>query len=109
MAKRPPLPRPVPVKELVQELLPPGDREGLEQRRRIRAVWDTLVPQQLRARTRLAEVRRKELWVEVSAGPWAQELMFLKPRIMEALARALGPGKILDLRTRVGEGEAESR
>jgi Dna[CI] antecedent, DciA len=41
--------------------------------------------------------------VEVSASPWAQELQYLKPKILAALERALGPGKVNDLRVRLGE------
>ena len=37
---------------------------------------------------------------------WAQELQFLKPKILAALDRALGPGKVKDLRVRVGGGPA---
>lgn len=104
MAKRPSLPRPVPVKEVVRGLLNPGDREALAQRQAIRRVWEAVVPPTLQAQTRLVDLRRKELWVEVSASPWGQELQFLKPRILKELDKALGPGKIMDLRIRVGEG-----
>ena len=52
----------------------------------------------------LVDLRRRELWVEVSASPWAQELQFLKPKLLAALDRALGPGKVKDLRVRVGTG-----
>jgi hypothetical protein len=104
MAKRPRLPRPVSVGKVLREVLKPGDREGLEQRQQIRRVWEAVVPPALRGRTRLLEVRRKELWVEVSASAWAQELQFLKPEILAALDQALSPGTIRDLRFRVGEG-----
>ncbi len=40
MAKRPPTPRPVAVKDVLQDLLNPGDREALELRQRIRRVWE---------------------------------------------------------------------
>lgn len=104
MAKRPRLRRPVPVREVLQEILKPGDREGLAQRRQIRRVWETVVPLSLREQTRLLEVRRRELWVEVTASAWGQELQFLKPKILAELDRALGPGIIRDLRLRVGAG-----
>ncbi len=104
MAKRPRLPRPVPVKEVVRGILSPGDRDGLELRQQIRRVWETVVPAGLAGQARLVDLRRQELWVEVSASPWAQELQFLKPKILAALDRALGPGKVKDLRVRVGEG-----
>jgi hypothetical protein len=104
MAKRRSLPRPVPVKEVLQEILAPGDRDALELRQQIRRVWETVVPAALLSQARLVDLRRKELWVEVSASPWGQELQFLKPKILAALDRALGAGKVKDLRVRVGEG-----
>jgi hypothetical protein len=103
MAKRPTLPRPVPVKEVVQRILTPGDLDALELRQTIRRVWEQAVPAGLLAHARLVDLRRKELWVEVSASPYSQELLFLKPKILAALDRALGPGKVKDLRVRVGK------
>lgn len=104
MAKRPRSPRPVPVKEIIQDLLSPGERDVLALRQTIRRVWEAVVPATILAHTRLVEVRRKDLWVEVDASAWGQELQFLKPRILEELARALGPEKIRDLRLQVGGG-----
>jgi hypothetical protein len=104
MAKRPRIPRPVPVKEIIQAVLSPGERDALELRQTIRRVWEAVVPAQLLSHARLVELRRKELWVEVDASAWGQELQFLKPRILEALARRLGPDKILDLRLQCGGG-----
>jgi len=104
MAKRPHLRRPVPVQEVLRGVLSPGDRESLELRQQIRRVWEAVVPDALLSRSRLVDLRRKELWVEVPDSPWSQELQFLKPKILAALDRALGPGKVKDLRVRVAEG-----
>ena len=103
MAKRPRLPRPVAVKDILQRFLNPGDLEGLRQRQEIRRVWEAAVPARLGARSRLVDLRRRELWVEVSESAWAQELQFLKPRILEELDRVLGSGKVRDIRIRVGQ------
>ena len=103
MAKRPSLPRPVAVKDVLQELLNPGDRDALELRQRVRQVWEETVPAALLEQTRLVDLRRKELWVEVRDHLWGQELQFLRTAILEELARVLGPGKVKDLRIRVGE------
>ncbi len=103
MAKRERMKRPVEVGEIIRKVLSPGDLETLKERQLIRRVWDAVLPKALLAQTRLLEVRRRELWVEAGAGPWAQELQFLKPRILEELDRVLGPGKIRDLRVRVGD------
>jgi hypothetical protein len=87
---------------VLRNILAPGDRESLELRHQIRRVWEAVVPAGIARQVRLVDVRRKELWVEVTASPWAQELQFLKPKILAALEQALGPGKIKDLRTRIG-------
>ena len=93
MAKRPSLPRPVAVKEVLQDLLNPGDREALELRQRIRQVWEETVPAALQEQARLVDLRRKELWVEVRDHLWGQELQFLRTAILEELARSWGRGR----------------
>jgi hypothetical protein len=105
MAKRQPLLKPVAVKEVIQGLMKPLDWGNLEQRSRIRQVWEASVPPEMLPHTRLLEVRRRELWVEVSAAAWGQELQFLRPSILGELEKALGPGIIRELRLRVGSGK----
>lgn len=104
MAKREHMDRPAPVKELLERFLKPGDWQALRQRRLIREVWERALPASLAEETRLVDVRRQELWVEVSASPWVQELQFLKPKILAELDRALGQGVIRDLRFSIGSG-----
>jgi predicted nucleic acid-binding Zn ribbon protein len=104
MAKRQFLKRPAPLKEVLQGLIKPADWDVLQQRRQIRQVWEAVVPPSLLAQTRLVDLRRKELWVEVSASPWVQELQFLKPKILLELENAVGAGVVKDLRFRLGEG-----
>jgi hypothetical protein len=53
MPRRTPSPRPVAVKDVLQDLLKPGDREALELRRRIRQVWEAVAPAALQAQARL--------------------------------------------------------
>jgi len=103
MAKRSSLSRPVAVKEVLQELLKPGDREALELRQRIRQVWEETVPAALKEQARLVDLRRRELWVEVRDHVWGQELQFLRAVLLENLDRALGPGKVRELRLKVGD------
>lgn len=105
LPKRPPLLKPLAVREVLKGLMKPLDWNNLEQRSRIRQVWEAAVPPEMLPHTRLLEVRRRELWVEVSAGAWGQELQFLGPKILGELAKALGPGIIKDLRLRIGSGK----
>ncbi len=104
MAKRQVSGRPVAVKEVLKGFLNPGDWDALEKRRQIRRVWEAVVPAQLLPQTRLVDLRYKELWIEVSASPLSQELQFLKPKILQELEKALGPGVVRDLRFMVGDG-----
>jgi predicted nucleic acid-binding Zn ribbon protein len=104
MSKRQRLSKPVAVRQVLEGLIRPGEWQSLEQRRRLRAVWEAEVPLSLQAHARLVDFVRRELWVEVSASPWVQELQFLKPRLLESFARALGSGVVRDVRFRVGGG-----
>lgn len=105
MAKRQPLPRPVPIREVLQGLMKPLDWENLGQRSRIRQVWEKVVPLEILPHTRLLEVRRRELLVEVSAAAWGQELQFLRPAILGELQKSLGPEIIQDVKIRIGSGK----
>src|SRR5574340_1126091 len=107
MAKRQPLPRPLAVREVLLGLMKPLDWESLAQRSRIRQIWEAVVPPGILPHTLLLELRRRELWVEVSAAAWGQQLQFLAPGILEAMERSLGPGIIRNLRIRVGQGMKE--
>jgi predicted nucleic acid-binding Zn ribbon protein len=109
MAKRQPLPRPLAVKEVLLGLMKPLGWEHLEQQSRIRQVWEQILPREVLAHTRLLEVRRRELWVEVNAPAWSTELQFLKPAILLALAKSLGPGAIRDVKIRIGTGKPQVR
>lgn len=102
MPKRPSLPRPVAVKDVLQGLFGPADKEGLEVRQRIRQAWEAAAPAAIREHARLVDWRRGELWVAVPDGVWGQELQFLKPKILEEMVRVL-PGQVRDLRIRVEE------
>ena len=59
------------------------------------------MPASFRDHTRLVDLKRRELWVEVGASVWGGELR-TKPRILE-LERALGAGESpRDVRLQLG-------
>jgi len=103
MAKRTGPTRPVSVQEILSDLLKPGDWQGLAQRRLIREVWERVVPVPLRARATLLDLKRRELLVKVSPGPWMQELQFLRPRLLQEWDKALGPGVVREVRFTPGD------
>jgi|GEM_PF-257144 len=98
MTRRPKLPRPVGVGEILEKLLRPADLHVLEVRHRLRRAWDEAVGERLRAVTSLVDYRYKVLWVEVPSHAWMQELQFHKGALLRALDAALDPGVVKDLR-----------
>ncbi len=104
MAPRKTTPRPLPLREVLEGLIKPGDWQALEQRRRIREVWERVVPPPLQAQAVLVEFRRRELVVAVASGAWMQELHYLKPRLLAELEAALGPGVVREVRCLPREG-----
>jgi len=103
MAKRKRLERPVAVGQVLEGLIRPGDWHTLEVRQRVRAVWERAVPEAFQEQARLVDLKRRELWVEVTSSAWVQEFQFFKPKILAALEQALGPGVIREVRFRVGK------
>jgi hypothetical protein len=96
--------RPVAVAQVLEGILKPGDWQVLELRQRVRTAWEMAVPGALRAKARLVDLKRHELWVEAGSSALVQELQFLKPKILKALEQALGAGVIREVRFRVGGG-----
>jgi predicted nucleic acid-binding Zn ribbon protein len=104
MAKRKKLERPVAVGRVLEGIIRPGDWHALELRQRVRAAWEKALPRRFWEQTTLIDLKRHELWVEVGSNALVQELQFLKPKIIEALEKALGPGVIREVRFKVGGG-----
>jgi len=98
--------RPVAVGQVLESVIRPGDWHILELRQQVRAVWEQAVPERFREQARLVDLKRHELWVEADSSALIQELQFLKPKILAALEKGLGPGRILDVRFRVGGNKA---
>lgn len=101
MPKRERLERPVALPQILERVLGSGDWQALKLRQQVRSAWEQAVPEALRKQARLVDLRRQELWVELTDSAWLQELQFLKPKILEDLEKILGPGLIRELRGKV--------
>jgi predicted nucleic acid-binding Zn ribbon protein len=101
MPKRPNLPAPTPIQEVLKKVLKPGDLSQLELHSRLRQVWEQSISSSLGQHTELVDFIRKTLYVEVAANPWMQELHFLKPRILTAMQRELGENVVKDIKFRL--------
>lgn len=101
MAKRPNLPEPASIQEILNKILKPAERRQLEFQTRLRQVWEESVSPALREQTELVDFKRKTLYVAVSDNPWIQELHFLKPRILAAMQSRLGANAVQDIKFRL--------
>src|SRR5690349_5351284 len=68
----------------------------------IARAWAECVPPALAKMTRPLEVKRRVLWVGVTAPAVTQELGFLRAQILAKLAELLPEQRITDLRFRSG-------
>ncbi len=96
--------RPLPVGQVLKDLLSPGDWYALEVRRKVREAWEQTVPEKLRGQARLVDLKRRVVWVEAGSSAVVQELHYLKPKVLAFLEKALGAGVIQDIRFQVGKG-----
>lgn len=98
MAKRPHLPAPAPIQEILAKILKPRDLRQLELFAQLRQAWEDNVSETIRQHTRLVDYQRKILYVETVSHVWVQELHFAKPQIMAAMQQQLGPQKLKDIK-----------
>ena len=103
MAKRPHHPGRWPSRTCYKTCSIPETGRPWRLRQRIRQVWEAMVPA---AHAGPRPPGGPEAPGALGGGErqhLGQELQFLKPRILEELDRTLGPGKVRDLRLRVGK------
>jgi hypothetical protein len=81
-------------------------RLGLElmlQEAHLRRHWHEIVGEPVASHTRPDQIRYKKLHLVVESSVWLQQLIFLKPSLLEKINGAVGMPMIEDLVMRVGE------
>ncbi len=107
MARRP-ASRPTALGELVPRVL---DEAGLSEASlgvRLVDVWEEALGAELAPHCRPEGIRRGTLQAIVRDSAWMQRLQMEKPRVLAALAEALGEHAPADLRLRIGALDAHS-
>jgi predicted nucleic acid-binding Zn ribbon protein len=69
---------------------------------RVLEVWDAALGPELAPHCRPEGLRQGVLWARVPDSAWMQRIALAKPRILAALAEALGEPAASDLRLRIG-------
>ncbi len=76
-------------------------RMGLEKRlleRRVIEDWPTLAGPDIARFAKAMRVQRGILYLKVESAAWSQELLFLKPQIIERVNERFGSGLVSDIR-----------
>ncbi|HKW85602.1 MAG TPA: DUF721 domain-containing protein [Nitrospiraceae bacterium] len=76
---------------------------------RLRRHWLEIAGEQIAAHTRPDQIRFKKLYLIVGNSVWLQQLMFLKPTLLEKINEAAGSQLVSDILFRVGEIPSEPR
>lgn len=76
---------------------------------RLRRHWLEIAGEQIAAHTRPDQIRFKKLYLIVGNSVWLQQLMFLKPALLEKINEAAGSQLVSDIIFRVGEVSSEPR
>ncbi len=69
---------------------------------RVFEVWEEAVGPQVAAHARPVEIRRRVLRVHVDQSGWFQQLVYLKPLLLEKLNERLGGAVLSDVELRLG-------
>lgn len=90
-----------PIKTVINKLLAQHGYAAVQAAAVLQSQWSEVVGEVLSARTRLGNISRGTLLVEVADSGSLQELHFRKRQILAEMQRRLPDAKITDLRMRV--------
>lgn len=65
--------------------------------------WPAIIGEQIAEQTKAERIRGTTLFVTASSPVWAQELDFLKPKILKKIRERVGRGVVTDIRFRTGK------
>lgn len=63
--------------------------------------WDTIVGDEIAKRARPRAIRQGLLVVEAQSAAWSNQLSLLKPQILKAITKQVGPGVIKDIKFQI--------
>lgn len=87
-------------------------RYGMETKlleHRLAQRWGEIAGDQIAAHTRPDQIRFKKLYLIVENSVWLQQLLFLKPELIEKVNAVAGSRLVTDIVLRVGEVGGQSR
>ena|SRR6187551_2358000 len=99
---RPPAPAPTRSADLVSEVLGRIGGSGRALEFRVFDCYSRVIGETFRARTMPERLVGTTLFIRASTSAMAHELTLLRAEVLERMAREMGQGIVLEIRTRVG-------
>ena len=78
------------ISQVIQGLISQYGLEGPMAEHRLREQWAEIVGQPIADHTRPDQIRYRKLYLFVDSPAWMQEMLFLKPVLLEKINSALG-------------------
>jgi predicted nucleic acid-binding Zn ribbon protein len=95
--------RPEDIKNILGSVIKKLDTEIHGQKEEIVQAWQRAIIPKALSHTRPVALKRNVLTIEVDSSTWLYVLSLDKKNILEAMKKAMGKGKIEDIRFRIGE------
>lgn len=98
-----------PISSILTNLAPRFGMEAKLLEWRLRRHWSEIAGEQIASHTRPDQIRFKKLYLIVENSVWLQQLMFLKPTLLEKINKAADSPLVSDIIFRVGEISSEPK
>jgi predicted nucleic acid-binding Zn ribbon protein len=100
--KRSPLREPIPLGDLIHQLMHHHRPASADHLAQIWDVWSLAVGESIARNAKPGEIRGQVLVVYVTNSTWLHQLRFMKSDMIAKLNRRLGSGLLTDMRFKIG-------
>jgi predicted nucleic acid-binding Zn ribbon protein len=100
--KRKPLKKPIPLGDLIHQLLHQQRPASAERLARIWEVWSMAVGESIARNAKPGEIRGQMLVVYVTNSAWLHQLRFMKSDMIVKLNERLGSRLVIDMQFKIG-------
>ena len=95
--------KPEDIGHIISQVIKKLDTKTHGQREEIVQAWQNAIEPKAISHTRPVAIKKNILTIEVDSSTWLYFLSLKKKNILESMKKALGKGKIEDIRFRMGE------
>jgi len=95
--------KPEDIGNIINQVIKKLDTKTHGSRKEIAQAWQKAVQPEAISHTRPVAIKKNILTIEVDSSAWLYFLSLKKKNILESMGKALGKGRVEDIRFRIGE------